>query len=230
MKQQIAKILLLFALLLLPLTGWSQKRIYTRSVQIQDFKSKTTKVVLGQSPEFDEALRAELTSLWSASPYEFCTRKDYEKQKNSSDCYFLHTETEKGIIYLTLSRGGKKDAGDALSLPVTVLSMPIAGANDTSGSCLTYLPAYIILVQDFVEKAVNSEYVAYTGLKAIREKKPKGVKVYTDPAEALEAFDSQYVDAAAQIVITPDGNPKSKPRFRMIIDTSSYALYHYGKN
>lgn len=230
MKQSIGKYLLLAFLLLIPLSGWAQKRIYTRSYQIQDFKSKTTKVVLGGSRTFNASLRQEVTTFWTASPYEFCTRDEYERQKNNPDCYFLHPEVSKGIIYLTLSRGGKANATDAQKLPITVISLPVAGDGDDSGRELTYMPAFISILQDYVEAAVNSEFVAYAGLGAICKRKPKGLKVYTGAEEAEEAFISQYTDSAAQILITPDGKPKSKPRYRLLVDTSSYTLYRYAKN
>ena len=225
------KFLLLTALLLLlPLMCWGQKRIYTKSFQIQDFKSKTTKVVLDGSPALKSSLRQEITSFWTISPYEFCTRAEFEKQKNSPDCYFLYPETDKGIIYLTLSRGGDSSAANAYKLPVTVISFPIAGEKDPNGYETVYMPAYIALLQDFVDSALTSEYVAYTGLRAICAKKSKSTREITDPAEAAEAFISQYPDSASTIIITPDGNPKSKPRYTLLIDSSTYELYSYAKH
>lgn len=229
MKTSFAKYLLISAMLLLPISAWSQKNIYTRSFQIQDFKSKTTKVVLGGSPALNASLRQEVTSLWTASPYEFCTTSEFNSQKNSPECYFLHPEVSKGIIYLTLSRGGDKNASDARKLPITVVSIPIAGENDESGLELVFMPAYISLLQDYTEAALNSEVAAYSGLKAIRKPMPKGTAVYSGK-EAEEAFLSQYTGAAAGFIISPDGSPKSKPHYKWVIDTSSYALYHYGKN
>jgi len=230
MRHSVRKYLLLAAVLLIPLSGWAQKRIYTRSFQIQDFKSKTTKVVLGGSRTFNASLRQEVTTFWTASPYEFCTPDEYESQKSSPDCYFLRPEISKGIIFLTLSRGGQKDATDAHKLPVTVVSLPVAGKDDDSELELACMPIFISILQDYVDAAINSEYVAYTGLRSICKRMPKDITVYTEPEEAREAIISQYTDSAVQILITPDGNPKSKPRYRLLVDTSSYALYSYGKN
>ena len=230
MKHFLKKLLLLAAVLLVPVSGWGQKRIYTKSVQIQDFKSKTTKVVLDGSPALKASLRQEITSFWTISPYEFCTRSEYEKQKNSPDCYFLHPEVSKGIICLTLSRGGNSSATDAHKLPVTVVALPIAGENDPGGYETVYMPAYITMPQDFVESALSCEYAAYTGIRTICTRRSRNTKVITDPAEAAEAFASQQPDSASQVVITPDGNPKSKPRFTMVIDSSTYALYSYAKH
>jgi hypothetical protein len=230
MKQFSIKLLTLAALLLVPLGVYGQKRIYTRSYQIQDFKSKTTKIVLDPAMPFNSTLRQEVTSLWTISPYEFCTKAEYEKQKDSPDCYFLYPETVKGVVFLTLSRGGKLSANSPDKLPITVVSIPITGERDASNRVAVYMPAYISLIQDYIEAAQNSEYSAYSGLKAIRTRKPRSIQVFTNPDEADEAFIRQYPDAAAQVIITPDGDPKGKPRYKMLIGTGTYQLYSYGKD
>lgn len=229
MKQSIGKYLLLSILLLHSFSGWGQLRIYTRSYMLQDFKSKPTKVVLSGSPEFNSSLRQEITTLWTVTPYEFCSQTEYQKQKDSPDCYFLHTETSKGIVYLTLSRGGKKNADDAFKRPITMVSIPIAGEHDDSGREIIYMPAFISLIQDYSEAAINSEFVAYGGLKSIKAHKPKGLTVYSEPAKADEAFLSQFMDAASLVIISQDGNPKSKHRYELAIGTSDYRLYRYAK-
>ena len=230
MKQSIGKFFILSILLLNSLTGWAQLRIYTRNYMMQDLKSKPTKVVLNGSNAFNAALRQEITKLWTVTPFEFCTGNEYNKQKNSSDCYFLHTETSKGIVYLSLSRGGNKNDNEAIKRPITIIAMPIAGESDNSGRELIYMPAFISLLQDYVEAALNSEFVAYGSLGCIKSRAPKGVTVYTDPAQADEAFRSQYMDAASLVVISPDGNPKGKPRYELTIGTSDYLLYRYAKH
>ena len=230
MKRSFGKYLLVSLLLLQSVTGWSQLRIFTRSYMLQDFKSKPTKVVLGGSKDFNSALRQEITSLWTLTPYEFCTEKEYGKQKNNPDCYFLHPETEKGIVYLVLSRGGKKNDDDALKRPITIVSLPISGKDDSSGRELIYLPAFISIIQDYAEAAVASEFKAYGGLLAIKNRIPQEFAVYSAPAEADEAFRSQFTDAVSIVHITPDGNPKSKPRYELGIGTSDYRLYKYAKH
>ena len=100
MKRPTGKILIVFALLMLPILAWGQKRIYTKSFRLQDFKSKTTRVVLSGSPEFNQALRENITSLWTISPYEFCSQAEFEKQKNNPDMCFLYPESKRGRLTL----------------------------------------------------------------------------------------------------------------------------------
>ena len=222
--------LLTLAVLLVPVAGWGQKRIYTRSYMIQDFKSKTTKVVLDKSIPFSQALRQEITTLWTVSPYEFCTKEDYEKQKKNPDCYYLHPEANKGIYYLVLSRGGNENDDSAVKRPVEVGSMPIEGLQDNSGKGSVYMPAYISLIQDFVEGAITSEAKAYRGVASLKKRMPSDTDVYTDPEEAREAFQYQYENAAVQVIITPDGKLTSKPRYKLVLGTLNYELFSYAKN
>ena len=227
------RIFFVFAIVLpavfMPCGSYAQKRIYTRSLKLQDFKSKTTMVVLDGQDAFSEALRTEVTSIWSISPYAFCTRDEYEKQKNSPDVYFIRTQTVKGIVYLTLGRGGNENDADALKRPVTVVSLPVAGASDGSFRTALYMPAFLSIVQDYAEAAVNSEYAAYTGLSAIKRKIPKGVTVISDPAEAARAFRDADPYAAVRLVITPSGDPSDKPRCKLTFGVADYRFYSLKK-
>ena len=230
MKRPSGKILLLLAMLFLPLSIWGQKRIYTKSYRLQDFKSKTTKVVLSGSGPLYTSLRQEVTSLWTISPYEFCTNAQYEKQKTNPDICFLSIEKSRGIVFLTLSKGGRSDDSNALKRPMEIISIPIAGENDPSGQELIYMPAFISIIQDYTEAAMNSETAAYSGLKAIAHGVPRGVKVYSDPDEARRVFSGELPDSAVQIIISPDGSATSKPRHKLTFGTRDYSLYQYSKS
>lgn len=227
MKRPIGKIIFLLFLLFLPLTSWGQKRIYTKSYRMQDFKSKTTRVVLPGPPEFDQALRESITSLWTISPYEFCTKAQFEKQKSNPDLCFLYTETNRGIVYLTLAKGGKTNDTNPLKRPLEIISVPIAGERDSSGQELLYMPVFISIVQDYTDAAMESETAAYSGIGVITHGIPHGITIYTDPAEAAEAFRNRRPASAVRIIITPDGNPASKPRHKMTFSTADYRLFAY---
>ena len=204
MKNVLGKFLLLAVLLFAALPSWGQKRIYTKGYKIQDFKSKTTKVVLGGRPSMDAAIRQEVTSLWTISPYEFCTQAQYEKQKTSPDNYFLHVEAVKGFIYLTLSKGGKSEDKDALNKPFTIVSVPIAGDRDKSGRECIFMPAYISMIQDYTE-------------------------AISDPDEAARAFQERRSGTAVQVIITPTGDPSEKPRVKYTFGTEDYRLYAFSR-
>ena len=219
-------------LLTIPLLCQAQKKIYTRSYRIQDFKSRTTKVVLGAaglewSADFDAALREDVTSLWDVSPYEFISAGEFEARKAESDSYFLFPVIEKGIVYLTLLKGGPDKDPDALRTSMKLVSVPVAGEQDSS--TLVYMPAFVSMVQDYMDAAISSERVAYSGIKAIKRCKPSRIRVYRDPAEAAKVFHSGDDGAAVRITITPDGSPKSRPRYKMCFGAASYELYSFSR-
>lgn len=232
MKNALGKFLMIVlstAALLLPAAATAQKRIYTRSFKMQDFRSKTTKVVLGGSDVFNAALRQEVTSLWTVSPYEFCSPAEYEKQKNNPETYFLYTESSRGIVYLTLGRGGNDAANDAFKRPLTVVSIPVAGEADATGNTLQYLPAFISIIQDYADRAIDSEFAAYRGLGAISKRIPADVTLITDPEEASAAFTGCQPATAVRITITPSGRPEDKPRYRITFRTDTYEFYSLRK-
>jgi len=225
MKNAFAKILLLLAFAGIALPAGAQKKIYTRSYRIQDFKSRTTKVVLGAVPALDATLREDVTSFWTSSAYEFCTPAEYERLKTNPDSYFLLPRTEKGIVYLTLSKGGREKDPDALKHPMTLVSVPVAGEHWTGS--LVFMPAFITMVQDFAEEAMASERVAYFGLGAICKGRKPGTRLVKDPEEAAKVFVEGSPDTAVRVDISPDGNPASKPRHRMVFSTDSFQLHSF---
>ena len=92
------------------------------------------------------------------------------------------------------------------------------------------MPAYLTIMQDFVEAALDSEMTAYRGLSALAKRAPRGTKVHTDPAEAEAAFREMEPYGAVSVLITPDGKASSKPRHKLVFSTDGYELYSYGKH
>lgn len=233
MTKQIGHILLIFALLVIPVSSQAQKKIYTRSFRIQDFRSRTTLVVTGALPglewsgELDETLMEDVTSLWDVSPYEFISATEYEARKSDPSSYFLIPVVDKGIVYLSLLKGGKDKDPDSLKHPMKLASVPVAG--EKAKATVTYMPAFVSMVQDYIEAAIESEWVAYFGLGSIAKARPAGTRVYKDPLEAAKVFHSGDDGAAIRLAITPDGNPKSRPRHNMTFGAASYRLYSYSK-
>ena len=218
MKSAIGKILLLLVLLAPSIPAKSQMQIYTRGYLIQDFKSRTTRIVLDGPAELVSSLRDEVTSLWTVSPYEFCTAAQYEKQKGTAGTYFLHPVSSKGIISLVLTMGGRE---------IDLVSVPVAGENSLGS--LQYMPVFISLVQDYAESAIGSERVAYAGIQALRTPRPARMRLIRDPQEASEAFRSRDESVALEINVSPDGTTGTRPRYRYRVNAGNYKLYSFVK-
>ena len=156
--------------LLFPLLVSGQAQIDTKKVKISDFTQKITKVVLTGNPFHDGCLKSGIASKWSASPFEFCTMDEYEALKSSDSYYFLLTtkgqfkkESEPGLSFLTLVKGGKNASG-GINEMLEVVSFPFASAESPSGREYVFLNAFLDIIQDYVLSSMERDLDAYTGL------------------------------------------------------------------
>ena len=225
-KRESVKLLLAIALLI-PAGVSAQKKIYTRSYRLQDLNTCTTRIVLDGPDALVASMRDDVTSIWSISPYEFCSPEEYEQQKKNPSLYFLHPVTDKGIVYLEYCKGGDEKSTDPLNTPMSIISFPVCGEHDESS--LSYLPAFLSIIQDYAEAATNSEAAAYLGIETVKRSRPRGLKVCKQPDECMRAFIAGDPLLAVQVVITPDGSESGKPRHTIVFNAESFDLYSYKK-
>lgn len=118
----------------------------------------------------DSALQDEIALRWRISPYEFCTYKEFENLKTSSDYYFMmitsgqfRKEDSPSIQYLTIVKGGP-EAEIGIDQMLEVVSMPVASAKFPSGRELVFLPAFLDIIQDYTLDSMEEDSKAYGGL------------------------------------------------------------------
>ena len=164
------KLIVLAAVLMLPLMLWGQAQIDTKKMKISDFTQKVTKVVLTGNPIHDAYLKKNVSSKWNASPFEFCTLKEYEGLKSSDSYYFLLTtkgqfkkETEPGLTFLTLVKGGN-DAAKGIDEMLEIVSFPLASAEDPSGREYVFMAAFLDVIQNYALESMENDVNAYSGL------------------------------------------------------------------
>lgn len=155
---RIKRIFVTFILALLPLVSSGQAKVYTMKVKLADFPVKTTKIVLNGDMKFNEALRNAAIHFWRISPYELCTGAEYETLKNDNTLYFLRPVEKDDCLFLELSKGGKSKAIDKLKESFVIIDLP-------AGDQYEHFGAFIDILQDFVAAAMESDRVAYSGLK-----------------------------------------------------------------
>ena len=155
----------------LPLSAGAEGKVYTKKMHLSDFTTKTTKVVLSGGAILDAALKSEVTRCWQISPYEFCSASEYEALKEKSDYYFLHfvnnissEGVNDGIISLSLVKGGKEKSQDPSQRRVEIITIPVAPAEFSTGREFIYLGAFLEIIQDYVEDAMQADVKAYAGL------------------------------------------------------------------
>ena len=162
------KLFIMLAVALLPLMAGAQAQINTKKVKISDFTEKITKVVLTGNDFFDIALQDEVKARWRVSPYEFCTWEEFQRDRNSSDFYFLLTtssqfkkESEPGLDLLSLVKGG---TGATINSMLEVVFIPFAPAEDPSGREMVFLPAFLDIIQKHALMSMEKDTDGYIGL------------------------------------------------------------------
>lgn len=165
------RIFVLAAVVLMPMLMHAQAQITTKKMKLEDFPEKVTKVVLSGNMFFDGAFEDAVKNRWVISPFEFCTKEEFEALKGKEDYYFLMTvlgqfrkETEPGLEMLSLVKGGK---GSDLSLDkmLEVVTIPVCSAEYPSGREIVYFPALIDIIQEHVQASMKRDLNAYGGLE-----------------------------------------------------------------
>lgn len=257
------KFLILLVAIILPLTAFAQAQITTKKIKISDFTQKTTKVVLTGNALFDAVLKEEIAARWRISPYEFCTLQEFNELKNQDSHYFListkgqfKTEDEPGLQFLTLVKGGA-DAENGLDQMLEIVSLPIASAEDPSGRELTFLPAFLMIIQQYAQDSIDHDINAYVGLtnytKNLGTTASMAIKIAEGDLDSKmsQAAKEKYLtngveiidqDAADQMLSTTAPNtvisyvaaPVSGKEgfycYKMLIDTETYRLCFFRKH
>ena len=214
------------AALLLILCGFAafgQGRVYTRKAKLEDFPMKTTRIVLTGQTVFDAIIKEEFSSRWMVTPSEFCTVQEYLADKLGNMYYFVRMAFDNDFTYMVLSKAGDPDAEDQLKRGFDVVMIPIAPAVMEGGDEYVYLPAYIDIMQEYISRALESEKVAYRGLKAICSK-PIG-PILSDREEAIPAFIEGRAFTNVKITIPSSSNPRRS--CELIISTDTHELKGY---
>ncbi len=235
--------------------AFAQGKIYTKRAKIEDFPTKTTKVVLSGDSILDLALREEVRSRWRISPFEFCDSDEYEKISGDDSYYFLYLSVDKtSLAYLTLMKGGKGQSFLGKEGSIRLLSIPFAPSDLATGRELVFLPALIDIVQNYVEEAIISETKSYLGLAAYNGKlaKQRTKKIFVanedlcraiqkeevpaDVAPGIEAADDFTVDslfnagsrnALIAFCVAPSTVSRRARSYQFIVDARTHELYYY---
>lgn len=249
----------LLLLLAAPYATFAQAKINTKKVRIADLSTRTTKVVLAGNDMRDEALKSEVSARWRISPYEFCSAEEYNSIKESTDYYFLlfarsEEKKYKGILTLTLMKGGKYGAQDPQKRPVEVASLPFCSTEFPSGREMTMLPALIDIIQDYASKAMMSDKAGYSGFDIYSRNISKaghkriyfsgedlvpGIEgpfskahfdedmVIAPEEEADSVFNAGTYNTLVSYVVAPFDPINGSPCYKMLIDAQTHELYYF---
>lgn len=249
----------LAAFIIMPVSVSGQARINTKRVRIADLTTHTVKVVLSGNDMTDSALRDEVSARWRISPYEFCNAEEYKALKGSTDYYFLliarsEEKRYKGMLTLTLMKGGEYGAEDPLKRPVDVASLPICSSTFPSGREIAFLPAFLDIIQDYASKAIISDKVGYGGFEVSAGKigSTRNKRIFfcesdltpeMDPAFTARYFDEDMLVADEKTVdseldkgsyntlvsytVAPFDPQDGSWCYKMLIDAETHELFYF---
>lgn len=257
------RLLIILTAVLMPLMANAQAQINTKKIKISDFTQKTTKIVLTGNEFYDVALRNEIAAAWTLSHSEFCTLEEFEVLKSDDNFYFLITadgkfrkEETPGIVFLTLVKGGK-GAGEGIQKMLEVVSVPIASTEDPSGREYTFMPAFIKIIQDYTEAAMNRDINGYIGLLSYTEdfKESPNLQIMFTEGDLAPDVDRAFIDlnfdsdmtiaseveadkamlnnkpeTVVSFVVTPNEPTKGSYCYKMLIHPESHKLYYFRKH
>lgn len=145
----------------------AQGQIQTKKYRLSSFTASTLKVVTGSAPMLDGVIMDGMTSQWRISPYEFCTVQEYEKLSKDPRYYFLTVAKSQGLTMLCVARGGIAGDSNPAKDSFEVISVPVASEDSPSGREVTFIPAVLDIIQDYIEAAMTSETAGLSGLAAV---------------------------------------------------------------
>lgn len=204
-------------------------RIYTRKARLEDFTSSTLRIVESGNAEFNKAMSDEVSSRWSLSPYEFISSPEYDSCRESNSFYFLSVEARDGIDFLTLRKGGREDEEESLKKPFEIVSIPICGTGGTYQKAIVYLPAFLDIIMEFVDRAMKSDTKAYSGLGQFNISNLNGKEATLDEEDGLKCFRNEEKNVVAGIIVAPAEPAAGAFFYKMLISTDTHRLYYFRK-
>lgn len=202
-------------------------KLYTRRARLEDFTSKTTKVVLAGDALMQTALREEVSTRWYLSPFEFCTPDDYEKHRNTNKFYFLRPVIADGIIHLCITKGGNTDDDNILKRGFDVISMPMANADQPTSRELLYIGAYIDILQKYMEGAMASDTKAYAGLPQLNAAAMSKRKTLLECEEADKNFAESAEGYSSGLVIAPKREGENAVCYKIVVTCDTHELCYF---
>ena len=248
---------------ILSFTAFGQAQIDTKKVKIADFTQKITKVVLTGNIFHDAAMKREITARWTISPYEFCTLSEFNDLKTDSNYYFLLSaagqfkkETEPGVVFLTLVKGGA-EAADGIEKMLEVISFPFSSSEDPDGREYVFLPAILDMIQSHTERSMERDIDGYIGLPNYTMNITKSgdmtivfaesdlsseitpeVKnacfnetvLVLDQEDADEYLSPEIQNTLVSYVVAPTNAKQGSFCYKMLFDASNSTLYYFRKH
>ncbi len=229
----------------------------------EDIPESLTYVVINNDNSMSDLFfKDAVAENWHLTDFEFCSQERFQEIKNDTNYYFLlrasrYARNGKGPAFESISFvKGNDYVGDLLKEMPELVCMPMFHENDQSGRIYTYLPAYMEIMQNAIQRIVDGKSLPYRQilhtepLSNITEKtilfredditNPlsaqeldvmfKGKVKIVSQEEIDNALNEQYPNTLVSLVIGPETPTKGAYCYKMLLDVQTKELYYYKRH
>lgn len=244
---------LIFALLSVTLNA--QAQLETKKFKISDICERTMDIVLTGNDAVDAVFREGMPNVWNISPYEFCTREQFESRKKSKEYYFLMItdpaagkHEDNGIRNLTVFKGDPS-AGSGTDGLYRITTVPFCSAEGCGALGLAFLPALVDILQQQILSILDKEFnigdmvrvkalnsiavwpkpvlVSDSYMTAPPDDRMKGKNlVVAKEEDVIDVMRSADERYLAGYCVAPSVLSKDAVCFTMVIDAQTHELYY----
>ena len=129
----------------------------------RDIPARMTKVVIASDNSMTDLIfKDAVEQSWNISPFEFCSYEEFDRIKSDTNYYFLmridkmhRSESDPVMEFVCFLKGNGKAEGDNISAMPELIALPLFPENDNSDRIYSYLPAYMNIIQNYIQKIVD---------------------------------------------------------------------------
>ena len=243
---------------------FQDKKVDSGKEYYGDIPARITKVVVsGDNSMTDLLFKNSVEESWNISPYEFCSPEEFDRIKTDTNYYFLvrldkmHRKTDTPAMEFVCFLKGNEKADDNLSQMPELIALPLFPDNDDNDRVFTYLPAYMNIIQTYIQKIVDGKvYPSKHGeihLGTMSKSRNTAIlfnsadMAYHAPMQKFEQMfrgrantvSQEEIDLAMKnaaprtlvsLVVAPGSEEKGAWCYKMIISADTYELYYFKKH
>ncbi len=229
----------------------------------EDIPQRLTYVVLNDDNSMtDLFFKKSVEDNWNLTAFEFCDIEKFNEIKCDTNFYFLlrvDKMPKKGngpaTEFMTFVKGNLY-VGDLLEEMPELVSMPMFPEDDRSGRIYSYLPAYINIMQDAIQRIVDRKAFHFRNtLPTLQLKDITGKTILFREGDILNSMTQEELDkmfygnakivsqdeidtaleerrpnTVVSLIIGPETPVKGMYCYKMLLDTETKQLYLYKKH
>ncbi|MCI1779147.1 MAG: hypothetical protein LKI53_04230 [Bacteroidales bacterium] len=201
MMKYFKRVFSIIILLAFSLRAEAQINLGKSARAVSGISDRTLMVVDDNDPLVTSALRNAIKRKWNVSPFKFCTKSEFQREKGDTSLFFLTVIKEKfrneeaGMEYLSLLKGGPEDVKDVNGM-YEVCSLPLKAGEEEEDYILPFIEAYVKTMQKYVRKIQTDKIAAKLGIMWYSNKLTDlaGKRILINKTDLSSGLSEEYVN------------------------------------